>query len=87
MMAVSVEKVKEIQLLNRSGRKIAQLTSENVVVVETEGHTYHNTTGEESIERFDQATKNRRKKRHKPVLTRKPNSGNESQGNQQTPED
>jgi len=87
MMAVSVEKVKEIQLLNRSGKKIAQLTSENVVVVETEGHTYHNTTGEESIERFDQATKNRRKKRHKPVLTRKPNPGNESQGNQQTPED
>ena len=86
MMAVSVDKVREIQLLNRSGKKIAQLTSENVVVAETEGHTYHNNTGEESIERFDQATKNRRKKRHKPVLTRKSNSGNESQGNQQTPE-
>jgi cell fate regulator YaaT (PSP1 superfamily) len=87
MMAVSVEKVKEIQQLNRSGKKIAQLTSENVVAVEAEGHTYHNTTGEESIERFDQATKNRRKKRRKPVLTRKPNSGNESQANQQAPED
>ena len=84
MMAVSVEKVKEIQQLNRSGKKIAQLTNENVVVVENEGHTYHNNNGEESIERFDQATKNRRKKRRKPVLTRKPNSGNESQGNQQT---
>ena len=86
-MAVSVEKVKEIQLLNRSGKKIAQLTNENVVVAETEGHTYHNTTGEESIERFDQSSKNRRKKRRKPVLTRKPNSGNESQGNEQTPQE
>jgi len=87
MMAVSVEKVREIQLLNRSGKKIAQLTSENVVVAEAEGHTYHNSVGQESIERFDQATKNRRKKRRKPVLTRKPNIGNESQEIQQTPED
>lgn len=87
MMAVSVEKVREIQLLNRSGKKIAQLTSENVVVAEAEGHTYHNSVGQESIERFDQATKNRRKKRRKPVLTRKPNIGNESQEIQQTPEE
>jgi hypothetical protein len=86
-MAVSVEKVREIQQMNRSGKKIAQLTSENVVVAEEEGHTYHNSVGQESIERFDQATKTRRKKRHKPVLTRKPNTGNESQENQQTPED
>ncbi|MEI7523499.1 MAG: regulatory iron-sulfur-containing complex subunit RicT [Mariniphaga sp.] len=77
MIAVSVEKVKEIQLLNRSGKKIAQLTSENVVVAEPEAHNYHNSVGVESIERFDQEFKNRRKKRHKPVLTRKPNPQNE----------
>jgi hypothetical protein len=76
-----VAKVKEIQQLNRSGRKIAQLTSENLVVAEPEGHTYHNSVGLESIERFDSASKNRRKKRRKPVLTRKPNPGNEGQGN------
>jgi len=87
MMAVSVEKVREIQLLNRSGKKIAQLTSENVVVAETDAHTYHNSVGLESIERFDQASKNRRKKRRKPVLTRKPNSGNEIQENQDTKEE
>jgi len=79
MMAVSVEKVKEIQLLNRSGKKIAQLTNENAVAVEPEGHTYHNSVGVESIERFDQEFKNRRKKRHKPVLTRKPSNENEGQ--------
>ncbi len=77
MVAVSVEKVKEIQLLNRGGKKIAQLTNENLVVAEPEGHTYHNSVGVESIERFDKEFKNRRKKRHKPVLTRKPNSDNE----------
>jgi cell fate regulator YaaT (PSP1 superfamily) len=87
MMAVSVDKVREIQVLNRSGRKIAQLTNENVVVADSDDHTYHNSVGQESIERFDQATKNRRKKRRKPVLTRKPNIGNESQEIQQTPED
>ena len=87
MLAVSVDKVREIQLLNKSGKKIAHLTSENLVVAEAEGHTYHNTVGEESIERFDQTTKNRRKKRRKPVLTRKPNSGNDSNENQFSPEE
>ena len=77
MVAVSVEKVKEIQLLNKSGRKIAQLTNENIVVAEPDVHNYQNSVGVESIERFDQEFKNRRKKRHKPVLTRKPNPQNE----------
>jgi cell fate regulator YaaT (PSP1 superfamily) len=87
MVSVSVEKVREIHQLNRSGKKIAQLTSDNIVVVEAEGHTYHNSVGLESIDRFDPASKNRRKKRHKPVLTRKPNPANESDQNQQTTEE
>lgn len=88
MMAVSVDKVKEIQRMNRSGKKIAQLTNEAVVAVEPEGHTYHNSVGLESIERFDQTSKNsRRKKRRKPVLTKKPNSDNEIQGNEPAPEE
>ncbi len=82
MMAVSVDKVKEIQRLNKSGKKIAQLTNENAPVVDVEAHTYHDSVGQESIDRFDHSTKNRRKKRRKPILTRKPNSGDERQGNQ-----
>ena len=78
MMAVSVDKVKEIQRLNKSGKKIAQLTNENAPVVDAEAHTYHDSVGQESIERFDQSSKNRRKKRRKPILTRKPNSGDET---------
>ena len=82
MMAVSVDKVKEIQKLNKSGKKIAQLTNENAPVVDVEAHTYHDSVGQESIDRFDQSTKNRRKKRRKPILTRKPNSDNETLDNQ-----
>ena len=82
MMAVSVDKVKEIQRLNKSGKKIAQLTNENAPVVDAEAHTYHDSVGQESIDRFDQASKNRRKKRRKPILTRKPISDNETQDNQ-----
>jgi cell fate regulator YaaT (PSP1 superfamily) len=78
MMAVSVDKVKEIQRLNKSGKKVAQLTNENAPVVDAEAHTYHDSVGQESIDRFDQTSKNRRKKRRKPILTRKPNSGNET---------
>ena len=78
MMAVSVDKVKEIQRLNKSGKKVAQLTNENAPVVDAEAHTYHDSVGQESIDRFDQTSKNRRKKRRKPILTRKPNSGDET---------
>lgn len=86
MVAVSVDKVKEIHRLNRSGKKIAQLTNENLVVAEPEGHGYQNTVGQESLDRFDQSTKNRRKKRRKPVLTRKSRPGHENEGNQKAPE-
>jgi len=87
MIAVSVENVKEIQRLNRSGKKTPQLTSENPVVHETEEHGYQNTVGQESLDRFDQKSKSRRKKRRKPVLTRKSKSSNESQNNQVRAED
>ncbi len=82
MVAVSVGNVKEIQRLNRIGKKIPQLTTENVVVNESEEHSYQNTAGQESLDRFDQKSKNRRKKRRKPVLTRKLKSTNESENNQ-----
>ncbi len=82
MVAVSVDKVKEILRLNRSGRKIAQLTSENLVSVEPEGHGYHNSVGQESLDRFDKGSKNRRKKRHKPVLTRKSKPAYENNGDE-----
>ena len=87
MVTVSVDKVKEIHRLNRSGKKIAQLTSDNLVVAEPEGHGYQNTVGQESLDRFDQSTKSRRKKRRKPVLTRKSRPDHENEGDQNESED
>jgi cell fate regulator YaaT (PSP1 superfamily) len=87
MVAVSVDNVKEIHRLNRSGKKIAQLTGENMVVAEPEGHGYQNTVGQESLDRFDQTTKNRRKKRRKPVLTRKSRPEHENDEDQDKSED
>jgi hypothetical protein len=86
MVAVSVDNVKEILRLNRSGKKIAQLTSENQVATESEGHGYHNSVGQESLDRFDNSSRNRRKKRHKPLLTRKPRPDHENNGIQKESE-
>lgn len=87
MVAVSVDSVKQILSLNRSGKKIAQLTNENLVVAEPEGHGYHNTVGQESLDRFDKSTKSRRKKRRKPVLTRKSRPDYDNNGEQKESED
>jgi cell fate regulator YaaT (PSP1 superfamily) len=83
MIAVSVENVKEIQRLNRNGKKIPQLTGETMEANIIEEPGYQNTVGQESLDRFDQkSSKNRRKKRRKPVLTRKSKTSNEMESNQ-----
>ena len=76
MVGVSVDKVRDIIKINRSGRRIAQLTGETVAVPEKENEGYHNAVGQDSIDRFDKASKGRRKKRHKPVLNRRPRPEN-----------
>jgi cell fate regulator YaaT (PSP1 superfamily) len=86
MVGVSVDKVKEILKINRSGKRIAQLTGETVVLPESESTGYHNAVGQESIDRFDSTSKNRRKKRHKPVLTRKPHPDNDPNRRNDAPE-
>ena len=87
MVSLSIDKVKEIHRLNRSGKKIAQLTSENPVAVEPEGIGYHDTAGQESLDRFDTAKKSRHKKRRKPVLTRKSRPDHEYDSDQNKTED
>ncbi len=81
MVGVSVDNVKEILRLNRNGRKISQLTNDSMVTPEPEGHGYHNSVGQDSLDRFDKATKSHRKKRRKPVLTRKSRPDYEDNGN------
>ncbi len=77
VIGVSVEKVKEILRLNRSGKRIPDLTGDIIEIVDETIPTYQNSVGQESLDRFDQnSNKTRRKKRHKPVLTRKNISNN-----------
>ena len=81
VIGVSVEKVKEILRINRSGKRIPDLTGDIIEVQENTDPTYQNSVGQESLDRFDQdSNKSRRKKRHKSILTRKNplNSNNDS---------
>jgi cell fate regulator YaaT (PSP1 superfamily) len=72
VIGVSVDKVKEILKLNRAGKKIPDLTGDIIEISEDVAPTYQNSVGQESLDRFDQnPNKQRRKKRHKPILTRK----------------
>ena len=72
VIGVSVDKVKEILRLNRNGKKIPDLTGDIIEIPEDITPTYQNSVGQESLDRFDSSSsKQRRKKRHKPILTRK----------------
>jgi hypothetical protein len=83
VIGVSVDKVKEILRLNRAGKKIPDLTGDVMEIPDDATPTYQNSVGQESLDRFDQhGGKSRRKKRHKPVLTRK-NPSNTSNDNSQ----
>ncbi|MCK9411599.1 MAG: hypothetical protein M0Q53_04805 [Prolixibacteraceae bacterium] len=88
VIGVSVEKVKEILRLNRSGKRIPDLTGDIIEIPDDAVPTYQNSTGQESLDRFDQGSnKLRRKKRHKPILTRKTNSNPDNEISQDTPDE
>src|SRR5512133_47422 len=71
VIGVSVEKVKEILRLNKSGKRIPDLTGDIIEIPDDAVPTYQNSTGQESLDRFDMGSnKLKRKKRHKPILTR-----------------
>ncbi|MCE1200444.1 MAG: hypothetical protein LWW85_15870, partial [Marinilabiliales bacterium] len=85
IVGVSVHKVKEILRLNRSGKRIPDLTGDVVEIPEDAAPTLQNSVGQESLDRFDRSGgKSRRKKRHKPILTRKNNPNAENDGNKNT---
>ena len=88
VIGVSVDKVKEILRLNRAGKKLPDLTGDILEIPEDAAPTYQNSVGQESLDRFDQtAGKVRRKKRHKPVLTRKNPSNSSHDSSKDAPAD
>ena len=95
-VSVSVDKVREIIRLNKTGKKVPQLTSEPVVVEQAEVLDYHKVVGQDSLDRFDNpaSSRNRRKKkRRKPSPhsnnpesnVQKPTGNNQNHGNPRKP--
>ncbi|MCL2073174.1 MAG: hypothetical protein FWH18_04595 [Marinilabiliaceae bacterium] len=64
LVMLTVDKVKEIIELNRSGNKSMNLKDENIQTQETPEIDYRNAVGQESISRFDK--KSSRKRRTRP---------------------
>jgi hypothetical protein len=64
-ITVPVKRVKEIQQLNKRGKKPERLLLTENSIVEKELDTFHNVVGQEALTRFDKPKKsNRRKKRN-----------------------
>ena len=62
-----VSKVKQIQRMNRNGKKPDKLINESAELMKKEIDTFHNVVGQEDLTRFDKPKKKhppRRKKRH-----------------------
>ncbi|MFW5773868.1 MAG: PSP1 domain-containing protein [Tangfeifania sp.] len=75
-IALSVEQVKKIQKLNRRGQKPEKLVSENVEVPKQADDIFHNTVGQDDLNRFNQPKKKVRKKKRRSFTKkqhRKPN--------------
>ncbi len=82
MVPLSVDRVKYILSLNRKGKKVDQIQDEQEKPTAPKEPEFLNVVGEDSITRFDEAKKdrNRRKKpRNKPAGTRSPQVKNASE--------
>ena len=62
-ITVPVHRVKEIQQLNRKGKKPDKLLSEDGRMPAKELDTFHNVVGQEALTRFDKPKKNKRRKK------------------------
>lgn len=63
-IAVPVKRVKDIQRMNKAGKKPERIASDTLNSIKKE-ETFHNVVGQDDLNRFDRPKpKNRRKKRH-----------------------
>jgi cell fate regulator YaaT (PSP1 superfamily) len=83
LIAVSVERVKEILALNNKGKRVSQLAAESFITEKSETLDYQNTVGQESLDRFDtKKSFQGKKKRRKPhPHSRKRHHGNNRKTN------
>lgn len=64
-VALPVEKVKRIQKMNRRGKKPEKLISENFEVSTKADDIFHNTVGQDDLDRFSRPKKKSRKKKRR----------------------
>ncbi len=64
-IALPVEKVKQIQKMNRKGRKPEKLIPEEIDLTKTGDDIFHNTVGQDDLDRFNQSKKKSRKKKRR----------------------
>jgi hypothetical protein len=62
-ITVPVQRVKEIQRLNKKGKKPEKLLSDDSRMALKELDTFHNVVGQEALTRFDKPKKNKRRKK------------------------
>jgi len=65
LIALPVEKVKRVIKMNRNGKKPEKLISETLEVSKQKDEMFHNTVGEEDLDRFNRPKKKLRKKKRR----------------------
>lgn len=76
IVMLSVDKVKEILLLNKQNQKVKKISDEAIAQPESVEIGYQNVVGQESITRFDDKSKKNNNKKRKKRRPNRPNNGN-----------
>jgi len=80
LIAVPVQRVKEVQRMNKKGKRPDKLITEKYETAAVKTDTFHNMVGQEDLTRFDRpnqkSRKNRNKQRHQ--MRNPENSGNQT---------
>lgn len=76
IVMLSVDKVKEILLLNKQNQKVKKISDEAIAQPESVEIGYQNVVGQESITRFDDRSKKNNNKKRKKRRPNRPNNGN-----------
>jgi len=80
LVAVPVERVKEVIRMNRKGRKPDKLVTEQYENTTKKEDTFHNVVGQEDLNRFDNPVRNRKKNRSNRSHRRGAGPTNDSEG-------
>ncbi|MFV0593595.1 MAG: regulatory iron-sulfur-containing complex subunit RicT [Draconibacterium sp.] len=84
LVAVPVERVKEVIRMNRKGRKPEKLVTTQYENTTRQEDTFHNVVGQEDLNRFDKPARGRRKNRNNKRSQRRPSGQANDSGERNT---